>query len=269
MGKLQPLGGVDGHHTHLVPSFAGIAVGEEGHVGQVMLQGDLLAAGGFICIDGLLELGQIVQPFLASLCSEHPLVAALLEHGSEHLRDRPSLRLGGEALHEVYKLSGFGALKKLLLQVVQKGLVQGAIVGSGIVPEGRHAALTQVSLGHVGHPQKGEVVPVDQHTQVGDGVPDLHAAIKLYAAIDGIGDLGAKKSLFHRPGDVMGPVEDSHVLPGDASLMKGAELFHHPFGLLFLGIGQMATDRSPGGQGGNEVFFYPVLVFVDERVGRR
>ena len=67
----------------------------------------------------------------------------------------------------------------------------------------------------------------------------------------------------------MGPVEDSHVLPGDASLMKGAELFHHPFGLLFLGIGQMATDRSPGGQGGNEVFFYPVLVFVDERVGRR
>jgi len=54
-------------------------------MGQVVLQGTFLAAGGLILIDRLLQLGQIVQPVLASLGAEHHLVAALVEYGGQHL----------------------------------------------------------------------------------------------------------------------------------------------------------------------------------------
>ena len=85
VGELQPLSGVDGHQLHLVPRLPGVGVGEQGHVGEIVLQGALLAAGGLILIDRLLQLGQIVQPVLASLGAEHHLVAALVEYGGQHL----------------------------------------------------------------------------------------------------------------------------------------------------------------------------------------
>ena len=76
---------MDGHQLHTVPHLPGVAIGKEGHMGQVVLQGTFLAAGGLILIDRLLQLGQIVQPVLASLGAEHHLVAALVEYGGQHL----------------------------------------------------------------------------------------------------------------------------------------------------------------------------------------
>ena len=67
----------------------------------------------------------------------------------------------------------------------------------------------------------------------------------------------------------MSAVEDGHVPPGDTRLPEGHNLLHHPFGLPLLGIGQVAADGSAGRQRRDEVLFEPVLVLVDEGVGRR
>ena len=37
MGELQTLGGVNSHQLHLVPLVLGVGVGEQGHMGQVVL----------------------------------------------------------------------------------------------------------------------------------------------------------------------------------------------------------------------------------------
>ena len=114
---------MDGHQLHTVPHLPGVAIGKEGHVGQVVLQGTFLAAGGLILIDRLLQLGQIVQPLLAPLSAEHRLIAALIEHGGEHFGDRPPLAADGEPLDQRYQRPGPRPLKQGLVQALLQGPV--------------------------------------------------------------------------------------------------------------------------------------------------
>ena len=92
-------------------------------MGQVVLQGTFLAAGGLILIDRLLQLGQIVQPVLASLGAEHHLVAALVEYGGQHLRNWPPLAFGGKPLDQRHKRPGPRPLKQGLVQALLQGAV--------------------------------------------------------------------------------------------------------------------------------------------------
>ena len=76
---------MDGHQLHPVPLFGGIRIGEQRRTGQIVLQGDLLPAGGLVLVYRLLQLRQVVQPLLAALGAEHLLIAALVEDGRKHL----------------------------------------------------------------------------------------------------------------------------------------------------------------------------------------
>ena len=81
VGEFQALGGVDGHQLYLILPGGGVAVGKEGHMGQIMFQGAFLAAGGLVLIDRLLQLRQVVQTFLTAFGAEHFLIAAVIEKG--------------------------------------------------------------------------------------------------------------------------------------------------------------------------------------------
>ena len=62
MGEFQSLGRVHGHQLHAVAAVARVGVCKQGHMGQIVLERAFLAARRLIFIDGLLQLGQIVQP---------------------------------------------------------------------------------------------------------------------------------------------------------------------------------------------------------------
>ena len=69
---------MDGHQLYLAFAVQTVCVGEQGHVGQIILQRNFFTAGGFIFVNGLLQFRQIVQPLLTALCAQHFLVAALV-----------------------------------------------------------------------------------------------------------------------------------------------------------------------------------------------
>src|SRR5699024_9709232 len=110
-GKLQSLRGVNRHQAHLVLSSRGIAVREQRHMGEVMLQRALLPAGRLILIDRLLELREIVEPFLAALRAEHLLIAAVIEQRGQKLRDLLPVRSRGIKFHKTDELPGLRPLE--------------------------------------------------------------------------------------------------------------------------------------------------------------
>lgn len=59
IGKFQALGGVNGHQPHLVSLLRRVGIGEQSHMGQIVLQGDLLPAGGLVLIYRLLQLRRL------------------------------------------------------------------------------------------------------------------------------------------------------------------------------------------------------------------
>ena len=81
MRELQSLGGVYGHELHLVVAAVRIAVGEQGYVGEVVLQGTFLSAAYLVFVNGLLQLRQVVQPLLAARGAQRRLIAAFVEYG--------------------------------------------------------------------------------------------------------------------------------------------------------------------------------------------
>lgn len=89
--EFEALRRVDGHQLHLVALLGDIAVAEKRDVGEVMLHRALLAAARLVFVDGLLELGQIVQPLLTALGAQRLFIPALVQNIREHLRDGPTL----------------------------------------------------------------------------------------------------------------------------------------------------------------------------------
>ena len=85
---------MNGHEFDLISLIPCIAVGEEGNMRQIMLQRTFLTAGRLIFINRLLQLGQLVQPFLASLCPQRLFIAALVEDRSQHFGNRTVLISG-------------------------------------------------------------------------------------------------------------------------------------------------------------------------------
>ncbi len=266
--ELQPLGGVDGHELHLVPAVHGVLVGEKGDMRQIALQRPLLPAGDLEIVDRLLELRQVIEPLLASLGPQHPLVAGVVEDGGQQLRDGPRPALDGVGVDEGDELPGLRGLDELLVQVgLQRGIEGTAVLG-GVLAQKLQPPPAQVPLGRVAHPQEGEVVLVGRHAQVGKGILDLPPVKKLHAAVDGIRDSDPLEDLLDGPGHEVGAVEDRHVPVGRALLLvEPRHLPRHPGGLLVGGLRAMDQHAGAGGERRRQVLLDTGGVFVDEGVG--
>ena len=269
IGKFQALGGVNGHQPHLVSLLRRVGIGEQSHMGQIVLQGDLLPAGGLVLIYRLLQLRQIVQPFLAALGAEHLLVAALIEEGRKHLGHRSPPISGGKGLYQADKPSGACSFEKWVLQIVLQRLIQGAALPLCVLLQKCHPPLPKIPLGDVDDPPEGKVVLVGNHPQVREGVLDFHTVKELDAAVNRIGDLLSQQDFLHRPGHIVGPVEHRHVPVWRARLVKLLHLPRYPFGLRLLGLREVADDRTAGGQRGLQFLFDTSPVLVDQGIRGR
>ena len=78
VGKLKPFGGVHGHQLDLVARLRAVGVREQRDMREVMLDRRFLAAGRFVFVDRLLELGKVVQSLLTALGAERCFIAAFV-----------------------------------------------------------------------------------------------------------------------------------------------------------------------------------------------
>ena len=82
--ELQALCGVYGHHRHRILVLLPVIVRVESYALQIFLQRILLTGGLLIFVYRLLQLCQVVQPFLFARLPEHRLVA----RGGHELRHK-------------------------------------------------------------------------------------------------------------------------------------------------------------------------------------
>ena len=258
-----------GHELHLVGRLVGVGVGKKRHMGQIVLERGLLAAGDFVIPDGLLELGQIVEPFLTALGAQHLLVAALVQHGRQELRHGALPVFRGKALDQTDELSRLRALEALVVQQLLQRLIQRAAVRGGVFLQQLHPAQADVPLGDVHDAAEGQIVLQGDHAQIAQRVLDLRPAEKLHAAVDRIGDLPLLQRLLHRSRHVMRAVEHGHFAEGYSPVVHLVHLKGQP---LRLGLGRVrvvAEDALAARQHGPQIFGDAVVVFADQGVRRR
>ena len=191
MRELQALGGMDGHEAHLVLSFVErIGIGEQCHMGKVVLERHLLPAVALELVDRLFELCHVVEPLLAPLRAKRLFVAAFVDERRKHLRHRPALERCAELADERHELLRLRALEYLVVDRLLERLEKRARVRFGVVLEKRHAALPEIALGNVCHAHEGKVVLVRDKPQVSKGVLDFLAAVERHARIHRVRDFG-------------------------------------------------------------------------------
>ena len=88
------------HQLHFAFGFGAVRIGEQGHMGQVMGQGNFFAAGSFVFINGLLQLRYIVETFLAAFRAQHFFIAAFIQNGGKDLGNGAVFISGGVALYQ-------------------------------------------------------------------------------------------------------------------------------------------------------------------------
>lgn len=76
--EFKALRRVDGHQLHLVALLGDITVAEKRDMDKVVLHRALLTAARLVFVDGLLELGQIIEPLLTALGAQRLFIAALV-----------------------------------------------------------------------------------------------------------------------------------------------------------------------------------------------
>ena len=207
-----------------------------------MLQRDLLAAGRLVVVDGLLELGKVVQPLLAALRAQRCLIAAFVEDCGEHLGDR-AIGIGRcETLNELHELVRFGALHDFMVEIFEQRVVQGTVVRLRVLLEELHAALSHVSFGRVDNAAERQIVLIRNHAQVRKRVLDLHSREELHAAVDRVGQLRFQEHFLHLPRQIMRAVQHRHVLIRHALLGKLVHLPDNPF-RFFLGVSRMVAQH--------------------------
>ena len=113
-----------GHQLDRLLPRSCVAVGKQRDVGQIIFKRTFLTAGVFVFIDRLLELGQIVQPLLAALGTQHLLIAALVQQRTEHLGNRLARIVRGKIPDQANELRRLGRAEQLVLQVALQGLVE-------------------------------------------------------------------------------------------------------------------------------------------------
>ena len=174
-------------------------------MGQVALQRDLLAAGRLKVVHRLLQLRQIVQPLLAALGPQRFFVSALVQRRRQNLGHRTLGVIRRKAVDQPDKLFRLRALENTVLQVLHKGVVQGAAVLRRVLLQKSNPPLAYVPPGRVGNPQKREIVLIGDHPEITQRVLDLHSLEKLGPAVNGVGDFFLQKDLLNGPADIVRP----------------------------------------------------------------
>ena len=115
-------------------------------MGQIVLECAFLAARRLIFIDGLLQLGQIVQPLLTALRAEHGLIAAFVQDGGQDLRDGPTGAVGRKGIDERDEACRTRAAEGLRADTAAQGREQRTALLCGLLLQQPAAALTDVAL---------------------------------------------------------------------------------------------------------------------------
>ena len=233
---------------------------------QIILQRALLAAGGLILIDRLLELGQIVQPLLTALGAQHFLIAAAVQQRGEHLGDRPARIRGGELLDQRDKPPCVRPAERLVLQIALQRLIERAVVLRRIFPQKPHPFDAQLPPWHIGDARKGKIVLIRDHPQVGQSVLDLLPVKELRAAVNHIGQFLPAQHLFEGARDIMRAVEHGDVAQRHALRAQRLDLRRDPRRLANGALRMVIQHRLSVRQGREQLFFDPVHIFIDQRV---
>ncbi len=175
-------------------------------------------------------------------------VAGAVEHRRQHrLHAGPGLHDRAQLVHHLHERGQAGrGPGRQPRDVVQAG-ERGAEADPLVLGVARHQSLRAVPdppLGHVDDaPQVDRVVRVGQRAQVGHGVLDLAALVEPRPPDHDVGHPGTDEHLLHRPGLVVGPVEDRHVGVGvTVRVAQPVDLLHDEGGLVVLGVRDVADD---------------------------
>jgi len=164
--KLEALCRVHRHELDLVTLHALVDVGEEGHMAKIVLDRGLLAALALVLEHGLAKLRQVVQPLLAALRAQGPLVPRLVKERGEKLRHRATLATDGVLVDEPHEGTRTRALEEWVVERAAQRLEERDMLPVGELPKEPHAVLADVSLGAVDDARQREVVLIRNHTQV-------------------------------------------------------------------------------------------------------
>ena len=244
MRELQAFGGMDGHEAHLVLSFIErISIGEQRHMGKVMLERHFLPATVLELVDRLLELRHVVESLLASLRAKRLFISAFVDESRKYLRHRPALEQSAELAHERHELLRLGAFEYLIPNRLLERLEKRARVRLGVILKKRHAALPEIALGNVCHAHEGKVVLIRDKPQVSEGVLDFLAPVERHTRIHRMRDLGLKERFLHRARCVVRAVEHRHIAVTYAPIMERTHPFGNPFRLVVGGFRVMPHRR--------------------------
>ena len=260
---------MDGHQFDFILLLRRIGIGKQRHVRQVMREVGLLAAGCFIFIDGLLELRQVVEPFLAALRAQHLFVAAVVEDRRQQIRDLATRRMHGVAVDQIDKGSGLRSFEERIVQVRPHRLVERNACLLRLLLQKGHAALAQVALRAVGDAQERKIIPVGDHPEVTERILDLGPVEELHAAVDRVGDLLAEERFLDGARHIVRPVQDRDIRPPHTFFLQRLDLLRDPVRLCFGIHSVMTDDLRSRGKRWNEFLLDARFVLRDQRVRRR
>ncbi len=130
-----------------------------------------------------------------------------------------------------------------------------------------HTPFSHVAFGCVDDATERQIVLVGDHPQVTEGILNFHAVVKLHTAVDGVRYFFFQKDLFHRPGHVMGPIQQGHISIRHTASVQPAYLFADPLRFRFLCVRKVTHHRLAVRQSGNQFFRYAFGIFVNEGIG--
>ena len=146
------------HQLDSVLSILNICIGVECHMSEIIHQHGFFTTGSLILIDRLLQLCQIIQSHLRSLCTESFLITTLIHYVSQKLGDRSLLHIFRKLLHHIKKLSGLCTVKYLLINCLFQRLIQGYTLQLCIFFEKCHPALSHISLRIIDNTSEGHII---------------------------------------------------------------------------------------------------------------
>ena len=234
---------------------------------QIVGNGRFFPRRRFVLKNGLLQLRQVVQSFLAPFGTQHFLIAAFIQNGRQHFRYLPAHAVFRKILNELYEIGGLCLFEKGILHILLQRLIEAHVPFLRLFGEEIHAAFSYVSLRLIHDAAEGHVILESNHAEIAEGVLDFHAVEKLGTAVNHIGNVRLQQCLLQVPGDVMGPVQNGHVPVFPAFIMEPFDFQGHRFGLFSAVCSGHAGHGLPLFLMGNEILSDAVLILVDEGIG--
>ena len=269
--EFQALGGVDGHELHRLSLFAGVHIGEQGGVVQIVAQSHGLPCLAGEVKNGLLQFRQIVQPLLLSGGAKHGLIAAVVEHPGQQVRQIHIVEDGPVFFNEPGIVLCSASAEGLRFQIGKQGVIQRAAFCGGIGFQGGNAGTAHPPPGLVDGAQETDVVRVVDHAQIAEHILDLFPFVEFHAGIQNVGNFVFDQGLLQGPGYIVGPVQHPHVGIGNPllRLVQRPHIGGDPVRLQSAGFGVKIQGLPVVAPDGGKPLFQPLPVLFDQGVGGR